>query len=253
MQAYRQSFARIYNQRWGRFARQVGPTILEYYESTALGKKNKTMLDLCCGTGQLLEIFLAHGYRGVGIDLSEAMLEYARENTSEYMEVDQLRLMVADAADFTLEEPVGLVVSTYDALNHLENIRFLQSCFDCVRAALVKGGIFVFDLNTRHGLKQGWNSVSIDDNEDITLITRGLYDEDYPRAYTRITGYVRNPDGLYERFEETAYNTAFVLADVHRALLDSGFRKAYFARLPALDTPLDEPETEGRVFCVASK
>ena len=37
------------------------------------------------------------------------------------------------------------------------------------------------------------------------------------------------------------------------ALLDAGWRSAYFARLDDLGTPLAEPEAEGRVFAVAAR
>ncbi len=85
MQAYGKGFARIYNLKWTGFARQVAPLILEYYEATPFAAANKRVLDLCCGTGQLAGYFLERGYRVVGIDLSEHMLRYARENALAYM------------------------------------------------------------------------------------------------------------------------------------------------------------------------
>jgi hypothetical protein len=38
---------------------------------------------------------------------------------------------------------------------------------------------------------------------------------------------------------------------VRQALLDAGWRNVYFARIQDLNTPLLEPEKEGRVFVVA--
>ena len=58
MQAYSASFARLYNLRWGGFAQRVAPIIRDLYESTPLGKVNRSLLDLCCGTGQLAVHFL---------------------------------------------------------------------------------------------------------------------------------------------------------------------------------------------------
>ena len=37
-----------------------------------------SVLDLCCGTGQLLEVLAQRGYQVTGVDLSAAMLDRAR-------------------------------------------------------------------------------------------------------------------------------------------------------------------------------
>jgi len=60
------------------------------------------------------------------------------------------------------------------------------------------------------------------------------------------------PNGLYERFEETVFNTVFAMETVRQALLDVGWRNVHFARIEDLSTPLVEPENGGRVFIVAS-
>jgi hypothetical protein len=111
-------------------------------------------------------------------------------------------------------------------------------------------GFFIFDLNTRKGLKR-WNNVIVDDSEDMLVITRGIYDGVGDRAITRFTGFVSLADRSYQRFDETVYNTVFELEKVKSLLLEVGFGNIYFARIQDLMTPLDKPEEEGRVFIVA--
>lgn len=251
MQAYRAGFARIYNRQWSGFASQAAPLIREFYASTPVGRANKRVLDLCCGTGQLVVYFLDRGYTVVGLDLSAHMLRYAQENAHDYVESGQARFIQGDATHFTLDERCGLVVSTFDALNHLENEEALRACFRCVYA--VNDGYFIFDLNTRAGL-QRWNNIHVDESSDeVVIISRGIYDEQSEKAWTRISGFVQTDGRLYERFEETAFNTAFDLARVREALLETGWSHVYFARLQALAIPIPNPEEEGRVFIVACK
>lgn len=251
MQAYGPGFARIYNLRWTSFANQAAPLIHEFYATTPIGRANKRVLDLCCGTGQLAVYFLDRGYTVVGLDLSDHMLRYAQENAYHYVESGQVRFIQGDASHFTLDERCGLVVSTFDALNHLENEEALRACFQCVYT--VNDGYFIFDLNTRAGL-QRWNNIHVDESSDeAVIISRGLYDEQNERAWTRISGFVRTAGGLYQRFEETAFNTVFDLERVRNALLEIGWSHVYFARLQALAIPLPDPEQEGRVFIVACK
>ena len=252
MQAYGRAFARAYNKRWTSFAHRVAPMIEEFYTGTAPGKAKLPILDLCCGTGQLALYFLELGYRVTGLDLSEHMLQYARENASAYLESGQGEFVHADAAGFTLERQFGLVVSTFDALNHLENEEKLEACFQSAFAVLVEEGTLIFDLNTRAGLL-GWNNLSVDDSEEAMIVTRGIFDGEAQRAYTRVSGFIRAANGQYDRFEETVYNTVFDMAWVRDMLLQSGWQGVHFARYDGLATPIADPEKERRVFFVAQK
>jgi len=253
MQAYNRAFAEIYNERWIYFAQQVAPQIQAFYESTLLGGKDKRLLDVCCGTGQLAVYFLQQGYTVVGIDLSEDMLCHAQRNAARYAEAGQAHFLQADAADFSLEERFGLVVSTFDALNHLPDEKALRACLQCVHNVLVPGGIFIFDLNTRAGLRAKWNGLRVQDTDEIFLMDSGAYDENGNKAWVKITGFVRVEGGLYQRFTQVAYNTVFDLAWVQAALLKTGFSSAHCAHVEELGTPLDDPEAESRAFVVARK
>jgi ubiquinone/menaquinone biosynthesis C-methylase UbiE len=121
MQAYNASFAKIYNMRWGGFAQQAAPLLRNFYETKPISQANRTVLDLCCGTGQLAVLFPEAGYRVVGMDMSAPMLAFAKENASRFLDSGQARFVQGNAQNFSLDERFGLVVSTFDALNHLED------------------------------------------------------------------------------------------------------------------------------------
>jgi len=252
MQAYSPAFARVYNVKWADFSQRVAPLIRAFYESTPLAEERKSLLDVCCGTGQLARHFAEHGYRVTGVDLSEPMLAYARQNNAPYVESGQVTFVHGDAADFSLDEQFGLAVSTFDALNHLPGKEALRGCFASVLPLVLPGGFFIFDLNTRAGL-QLWNGINVRDLPDSLIIDRGIYDEGGNRAWVKITGFLRTESGLYERFDETAYNSAFDLAWVRDTLFKTGWQSAYFCRIGDLGMPIVEPEAENRAFIVARK
>jgi SAM-dependent methyltransferase len=252
MQAYSPAFARVYNEKWADFSQRVGPLIRAFYESTPLAEERKSLLDVCCGTGQLALHFAEHGYRVTGVDLSEPMLAYARQNNAPYVESGQVTFLHGDAADFSLDEQFGLAVSTFDALNHLPSKEALRGCFASVLPLVLPGGFFIFDLNTRAGL-QRWNGINVRDLPDSLIIDRGIYDEGGDRAWVKITGFLRTESGLYERFDETAYNSAFDLTWVRDTLFKTGWQSAYFCRIGDLGMPITEPEAEIRAFIVARK
>lgn len=252
MQAYNPSFARVYNLRWSNFALNAAPRLRAYYESTPLGQENYNLLDLCCGTGQLALHFLDNGYKVLGLDLSAAMLEYARENTAPYIVGGQARFLQADAANFELDEHFGLVLSTFDALNHLPDFSALKGCFLSVYPVLEDGGQFIFDLNTTEGLRR-WTGLAVEDSPELMLVNRALYDEASQKAFSRISGFALNSEGLYERFEEITYEVAFDLQAVKEGLFETGFRSVRFSRLQDLSAPIDQPERESRIFILAEK
>lgn len=252
MHGYTTSFANVYNKKWAGFATRLAPSLLALYQGMPVSAQNRVVLDVCCGTGQLAAYLLAQGYQVIGIDASEGMLRHATANNIACVQTGQARFVQADAASFTLDARVGLAVSTFDALNHLQDEQALHACFACVNAVLIPGGAFVFDLNTRAGLRL-WSNISVEDTPDAMIVNRGFYDEVANRAAAHITGFVCSENGSYERFEELAYETAFDLGDVKSALLHAGWKDVYFACGDSLTVPLSDPESEGRVFVVATK
>jgi SAM-dependent methyltransferase len=251
-QPYNATFARAYNRFWSAFARQHAPRIQAFYEATPIGRANRALLDVCCGTGNLAAHFLANGYTVTGIDLSAPQLDVARENCREHVERGAARFVQADASDFEAGAGYGLAVSTYDALNHLPGMPALAGCFRSVFRALAPGGWFIFDLNTRSGLRR-WNNMHVYEMEDLVVIDRGVYDGASERAATLMTGFLRGADGRYERFEQLAYDTVYDLAQARAALLETGWEQAHFARGDDLAAPITEPEREERAFILARK
>lgn len=249
---YSEGFAPVYNLQWGGWATQLAPRIRRFFEGLPNAARRKTLLDVCCGTGQLARHFLDTGYRVIGLDLSEPMLHEAAANIAPFLESGLARLVQGDAANFTLDEKVDIVVSTYDSLNHLPNVEALQGCFRSVWNVLNDDGFFLFDLNTRYGM-QGWQSTAIEDSPELMFVSRGTFDPEARHASLHVTGFKRTPSGLYERFEEIAHNTLFDLEQVRKLLMDAGWSDVYLAATADLSVPVAEPERERRIFFIARK
>jgi SAM-dependent methyltransferase len=250
MDSYSPVFARLYNRDWTAFAERVAPMIHGFYAETPAGRTGKGVLDLCCGTGQLALYFLDHGYEVTGLDRSRGMLEIAARNLRSYLDSGRARLVQDDAAGFLLDDRFGLVVSTYDSLNHLPDRTALRGCFESVARVLEPGGYFIFDLNTRASMPN-WNCFRLTEREDAMIVVRGIYDESEERALIGISGFLRNADGLYERFQETMVNTVFDLEPVREMLLGLGWREVSFRGISNLSQEIANPEQECRVFIVA--
>jgi SAM-dependent methyltransferase len=84
MGAYGAGSAKVYDVRWSSFAAGIAPLIHRCYEIVCPNGK-KSLLDICCGTGQLSVFFLEKGYRVAGMDASEPMLSHARNHAADYV------------------------------------------------------------------------------------------------------------------------------------------------------------------------
>lgn len=252
MQEYGKVFAEVYSKRWTQFSAFMGPLLQSYYEKTGGPARSRLLLDLCCGTGQLCNFFLQHGYSIVGVDRSSSMLQYARELNASYLDSGKAQFIQADVTGYEAGQEFGLIVSLYDSLNHLDSIPQLAKCFLQARRALSAEGQFIFDLNTAEGLKR-WTGMDVQEDDEITLIRRGIYELGMQRAFTQITGFIRREDNRFEKFNEVFYNTAFALSEVRDALRASGFGSIRIVSLTNLEQPLDNPEKEGRIVVIARR
>jgi SAM-dependent methyltransferase len=253
MQAYGKAFARVYNARWGSFTDLVAPKIEHLFASASdeLGL-SKRLVDLCCGTGTLAHYFLEKGYSVKGIDLSPHMIEYAIQRNRFYVDSGQASFTIADAACFDNERAFSFVTCLYDALNHLPSMQAISSCIQRAFDAIDGKGLFVFDINTKKSLRE-WNKTTIQEDDEIYMSTKGIYDASMDRAYTQITGFVRDQDGKYERFSETVYNLAISTEYVLSATKSAGFKSTYCTSMEDLTAQADDPESIKRVFFVCKK
>ncbi len=102
----------------------------------------RTLLELACGTGSILEQLWTH-YDVTGLDLSEEMLEVAAEK------LPGVPLFRADMRTFDLGERFDVVLCVYDSINHLLRFDEWRAVFSRAQNHLNESGLFLFDMNTK--------------------------------------------------------------------------------------------------------
>ena len=98
----------------------------------------KSILDLGCGTGEISKFLADDGYKVIGIDSSETMLEKARND------YPNINFIEADATNFELVTPVDVVFSNA-VLHWIDKDKQIQM-MKCVYRALKPRGQFVFEM-----------------------------------------------------------------------------------------------------------
>lgn len=180
--------------------------------------KGSRVLDLCCGTGTVARHMVSRGFAVTGVDASEEMLRYARQ------EVPEGRFIVASAEEFRLPGVFDAAVSTFDSLSYLLDQESLERTFGNVHAALRPGGAFVFDLATEESFQTEWNRSCHIVEADEVCIVRGSYDERERLGRTFITTFQRK--GNWERSDVEFLAHCHRPEEVLGALKRSGFEES---------------------------
>lgn len=183
-----------------------------------------TIADLACGTGAAALRFAAAGCRVIGVDRSPEMLERARDSAARAgLEIDWL---LQDMRELDLPTKVDLVTCVYDSLNYVLRERELAQIFERVAGSLRANGKFVFDLNSRRRLAEGWadETYVAADEPDLFLIYRSTWDEESSCSPLHLTAFLRNEDGRgWERFDEEHVERGYPIVEIEALLRRAGF------------------------------
>lgn len=212
------------------------------------GVESGLVCELGCGTGQMTRRLAAAGYDMIGIDLSEDMLDVAREQeygaVYEEMEEDALDdeaefaesnepsilYLQQDMRSFELYGTVSAIVSICDSMNYITSDEDLVQVFRLVNNYLDPNGLFIFDLNTEYKYRELLGDTTIAENrEDVSFIWENLYDEEKRLNEYCLTLFAKaeteeEDEGapLYEKYEEVHLQRAYSLEEVKRLLSEAG-------------------------------
>ena len=170
------------------------------------GVSEGLVCELGCGTGQMTRRLSAAGYDMIGIDLSEEMLDVAREQEYGACEGDfyeeefdgsapdtkdafdgepgpeeiladepeedadiaepSILYLQQDMREFELYGTVSAVVSICDSMNYMTSDEDLLQVFRLVNNYLDKDGVFIFDMNTEYKYKELMGDTTIAENRE---------------------------------------------------------------------------------------
>ncbi len=194
--------------------------------------REKIITDIACGTGVCLELWLKKGYRVIGVDASESMLAVCKKRfEEELMRNGMVKIIQADLRNFLLEEKVPVITCLYDSLNYLLNADELLSCFKSVYANLKPDGIFIFDMNTIHALKDEWGNQTFERHDGpIHSIWDNSFDPRTHISTLKLTVNVFEDHGTFS-FCEIHQEKAYSLDEIRTLALSSGFEVNLYRHL----------------------
>ncbi len=229
------------------------PAWVEYIEKilSVNNSTEKKIFDLACGTGSCLALWRKRGYGIIGLDSSLAMLMVGKEKLVQSLvgDGDDFLLINADMRNFVLAKKVPIITCLYDSLNYLIKDDELAKCFSNVFEQLSENGIFIFDMNTTHSLRDEWGNQTYyrhDGNMDSTWTNN--YDGQDNISTLKLTITIQN-DGQKMDLREIHQERAYALATIKNLLEAVGFKVSLYRHL----TFNPAQETDLRIMGVARK
>lgn len=245
--AYRH-FAAVYDElmreapyeRWADYLNRMTDTF---------GVAGRRVLDLGCGTGTLALLLAEKGWDVTGVDQSEDMLAVADEKISRADA--NIALIQQDLRALDLGAAYDVAVAFCDVLNYMASIEEAEDVIRRVHRHLSPGGLFLFDVHSVYKIDRVFRDASFCSGEDDIAYIWECFPGDEPHSvYHELSFFVREPSGLYRRFDETHYERTYPAETYLDALKRAGFTEVRVEADFQCEPPKDTSE---RLFFAAQK
>lgn len=199
----------------------------------------RTVLDIACGTGNVTFLLAERGYHVAGVDLSEPMLEVAREKARHSQQ--HIPFYHGDMRCLSLPDRYDLAICLYDSLNYLLKLEEVRQAFQSAYGVLQPGGYYVFDVNTIFALRENlFTQRHMDSSASVRYDWRSTYNEK-TRICRVVMDFWVNEGRDTRHFTEVHYEAGYEPEEIVEALAGAGFEtlatyEAYTFRPPRADS-----------------
>lgn len=197
---------------------------IEYVKRCAEAKtlEGKSILDVGCGTGELLVRLHHEGAHVSGVDLSSDMLAIAREKCLAH----QFEPLLIEESMANLGElgTFDIITIFCDALNYLESEEEVKATFQNMYRMLDDGGLLLFDVHSVYKVEELFiGNTFAEELESISYIWQSFAGEEEASVEHELSFFVREGDGRYRKFEELHKQRTYPIERYSSWLEEVGF------------------------------
>ncbi len=182
------------------------------------------LLDLGCGTGNFCLEMARRGYDPIGVDLSLAMLDAARQKQAQAgSQVQDCLFLQQDISRFELFGTVDLIVSLLDTVNHLTRKTDLWRMLKTCANYLNPGGVMIFDLlRLDYMAKTLGNKLFFFEEDDYSLVWQNSFWPGRQLSRAELTLFIQTEPGTYQKYTESISERYYAGSDIKAALATAG-------------------------------
>jgi len=192
----------------------------------AEGKRVERVLELACGTGNMLVEMSRAGYEVCGLDLSFDMVRQAASRLSKGQTANGKqqnhhspfalhllpigpRVWCGDMQNVAVTSPVDVMLCLYDSFNYCVEPAGARRLLQNAAGAVRPGGLFIFDVCTEHNCRKNFNNFYEREGYlEVSYIRRAHF-KPYRKIQVNeffITDVFSHGPTLYERHEQRIYS-----------------------------------------------
>ncbi len=130
-------------------------------------------LDVACGTGTLIHRLSKYGWNSVGVDISPAMLETAKQLYPHY------NILVGNMCHLPFRNSFKIATCLFDSINFLLDEEDIHRAIYSMALSLQQNGILYFDCVTEQMVKQYYSDSEWKENyKDFKTVWKSSYNPD---------------------------------------------------------------------------
>lgn len=229
--------SQVYDSDWGDCAKQYVGWINELLNERGLIQAK--ILDIACGTGTLAVELAQRGNVVLGIDISKEMIDKAKLKSAG---ISKISFDIQDMIRVDVKGRFDVVTCTFDSINYILNSGDLRKMLSRVVSILYKGGLFIFDSNTKELYLSHSDEIRKMELDGQSFIQYCSYDSTRNVATTTFAF----SDGTYEIHKQRPYDYCELAPFLKRAGFTVLHLFSWFGKMPyTLNTP--------KLFCVAER
>jgi len=118
---------------------------VDFLEEIFGKNKPENVLEVGCGTGNYTRILLSRGYKVTALDISENMLEIAKQKC-------RCKLIKGDVRDISLNEKFDACIAMFTVMGYVTETSDIIKALTNIHRHLRPNGVFIFDV---------WNGLAV--------------------------------------------------------------------------------------------
>ncbi|KMJ60199.1 methyltransferase [Bacillus sp. LL01] len=208
------------------------------------------VVDVGCGTGELVIRFAKEGWEVAGVDLSESMLVIAHEKAGNAgVSIPFYEQNMAELDGF---QGADCITIFCDSLNYLESKDDVKRTFSSAYKQLKDGGLLLFDVHSLYKITQVFmNNTFTSVEEDVAYIWNSFPGEHPNSVEHELSFFVQEEKtDRYTRFDELHFQRTFSVETYRKWLEEVGFTILSVTGDYSLENLAENAE---RVFFAAKK
>lgn len=182
-----------------------------FYDSILKSNNCHSILEVGCGSGMLARLFLENGYKYTGVDLSNEMLNIARD------EVKVHSFIQADMRNLSFNQKFDSVLITGRSIAYVTENRGIIDTFTGIHKLLEDKGIFIFGVFEANGIFDNFVDFKQDiqhNNKRIRRISKLKKNLETGWTYDWFSKYFIEENGSVSEYEDLTTLRAFTRDEI---------------------------------------